>query len=200
VVVLAGYDDTSALLADTHFEALQRASLDELATAMVSNHVPMPVNHHWHEIGPFDLPDLSWAGQRAIVRASRNMLEPHMVIGGISGLRRLAEDLPNWVQAEDLSWCARFGYQVIERRGTGGSNFRRLYAGFLDEMSAYLPALLDLDAVSRTWSIDGQWTELAGVFKEISETGDISLLRTAAGIVESIAEAEQALFRDLRTL
>ncbi len=30
-------------------------------------------------------------------------------------------------------WCARFGYQVIERRGTGGGNFRLMYSRFLDE-------------------------------------------------------------------
>ncbi len=30
-------------------------------------------------------------------------------------------------------WCARFLFQVIERRGTGGGNFRLMYSRFLEE-------------------------------------------------------------------
>ena len=37
-------------------------------------------------------------------------------------------------QVEDWQWCARFGYQVIERRGTGGGNFRLMYSRFLAEV------------------------------------------------------------------
>ena len=36
-------------------------------------------------------------------------------------------------EIEDWQWCARFGYQVIERRGTGGGNFRLMYSRFLAE-------------------------------------------------------------------
>jgi hypothetical protein len=48
-------------------------------------------------------------------------------------MEHLARTFGEWAQAPDWSWCARFAYQVIERRGTGGGNFRRLYARFLSE-------------------------------------------------------------------
>ena len=51
--------------------------------------------------------------------------------------RRCAGSRPRWAswpeQVEDWQWCARFCYQVIERRGTGGGNFRLMYSRFLDE-------------------------------------------------------------------
>lgn len=197
VVVLAGYDDRDALLADTHFEGLQRAAVDELAEAMVSNHFPFAVNNRWGQAEPFELPDLKAAGRRAIARTVRNMLEPAMTCGGVAGLRMLADDLVDWEGAEDLSWAARFGYQVIGRRGTGGGNFRRLYAGFLAEIASHIPEVANIKAAERTEAIAGQWTTLAGVLKEISETEDVALLETAADLVDGIADQEESLFRDL---
>lgn len=200
VVVLAGYQDDCVLLADTHFETLQKASLETLSTAMVSNHFPLPVKNHWREIPHFDLPDLGWAGRRAIARAARNMLDPQMAFGGILGMRTLASDLVDWGEAGDLGWCARFGYQVIEKRGTGGGNFRRLYADFLEEISAYLPAVRDLSAASQARAIAGQWTELAGILKAISEIKDVALLESAADLMDRIADAEKALFQSLQAI
>ncbi len=53
---------------------------------------------------------------------------------GLPALRRLAAEAADWPQqAEDWQWCARFAYQVIERRGTGGGNFRLMYSRFLEE-------------------------------------------------------------------
>ena len=56
---------------------------------------------------------------------------------GVSGLERFAAEVPRWHELArdeaDRAWCFRFAYQCIERRGTGGGNFRLLYARFLDE-------------------------------------------------------------------
>ena len=53
---------------------------------------------------------------------------------GLPALRRFAAEVGDWPEAaEDWQWCARFLYQVIERRGTGGGNFRRMYSRFLEE-------------------------------------------------------------------
>ena len=47
-------------------------------------------------------------------------------------LRRFASEVGDWPEeVEDWQWCARFCYQVIERRGTGGGNFRLMYSRFL---------------------------------------------------------------------
>ena len=50
------------------------------------------------------------------------MLEPTFgEFAGLPALERLAAEAGSWPEAvEDWQWCARFAYQVIERRGTGG--------------------------------------------------------------------------------
>ena len=122
------------------------------------------------------------------------MLEPeHGEIQGVPALRRLALDVESWPQeAKDWQWCARFAYQVIERRGTGGGNFRLLYADFLDYAAgrAGLPGLAPTVSAFRTLASD--WTDLSSIFLELSE-GDASgaLWRDAAARTAALADAEQ---------
>ena len=71
----------------------------------------------------------------AIERAATAMVEPEFrEFSGLDAVRRLSEEAGSWPEvAEDWQWCARFGYQVIERRGTGGGAFRLMYSRFLEE-------------------------------------------------------------------
>jgi hypothetical protein len=135
-VVLAGYDAEHAHLSDTAFEELQTTRLDNLALARHEQHPAYPLaGHLFHVPGGTALGELRDAAPRAIERAARNMLEPELEFQGIPALRRFAAEVAGWPEAaEDWQWCARFGYQVIERRGTGGGNFRRMYSRFLDEV------------------------------------------------------------------
>ena len=57
------------------------------------------------------------------------MVEPPLGdFEGLPAMRRFAAEVASWPEvAEDWQWCARFLYQVVERRGTGGGNFRRMY-------------------------------------------------------------------------
>ncbi len=86
------------------------------------------------------------------------MLEPEFRdFSGLDAVRRLAAEAGSWPEvAEDWQWCARFGYQVIERRGTGGGAFRLMYSRFLEE-AGRPEAPLAADAAAA-------WTELAQAF------------------------------------
>jgi Butirosin biosynthesis protein H, N-terminal/Domain of unknown function (DUF4872) len=166
-VVLAGYDDELAYLSDTAFEQLQTTTLDSLALARHEQHPAYPLaGHLFHLPDDASLGDPRDAAPRAIERAAEQMLEP--VLGdfqGLPALRRLAAEVGEWPRAaEDWQWCARFGYQVIERRGTGGGNFRRMYARFLAE-AGYAEAELASEAADR-------WTSLADTFLAASESDD----------------------------
>ena len=83
------------------------------------------------------------------------MIEPPL--GEFEGLRRCAASPPrcgDWPEAaDDWQWCARFRYQVIERRGTGGGNFRLMYSRFLEE-AGYDDSSLAAEAAE-------DWTSLA---------------------------------------
>ena len=99
----------------------------------------------------------------AIERAATAMTEPEFRdFSGLDAVHRLAAEAGSWPEvAEDWKWCARFGYQVIERRGTGGGCFRLMYSRFLEE-AGRPEAPLAAEAAAR-------WTELAAAFQAASE-------------------------------
>ena len=135
-VVLAGYDDEVAYLSDTSFDELQTTRLENLAKARHGRHPIFPLDGHMLAAPPdAELSDPRAAAPAAIARAAKRMLEPAMApFDGMPALERFAAEVGQWPeQADDWQWCARFGYQVIERRGTGGGNFRLMYSRFLAE-------------------------------------------------------------------
>jgi Butirosin biosynthesis protein H, N-terminal/Domain of unknown function (DUF4872) len=163
-VVLAGYDDDVAYLSDTAFEDLQTTHLENLAKARHAQHPAYPLAGHMFSVpdgvAPHDPRD---AAPAAIQHAVRQMLEPDLGdYQGLPALRRLAAEVGDWPEtAEDWQWCARFNYQVIERRGTGGGNFRRMYSRFLEE-AGYEESALAAEAAER-------WSALAEALLAASE-------------------------------
>jgi hypothetical protein len=194
-VVLAGYDSEQAYLSDTSFEELQTTRLDNLALARHGKHPVYPLSGHlFHVPDGAVLVDLTEAAPRAVERAARGMLEPELgEYQGIPALRRFAAEVGEWPDAaEDWQWCARFTYQVIERRGTGGGNFRRMYAHFLDE-AGYGEVALASDAAER-------WTALAGALLAASESDapEPGLWSEVRDEAARALEAEERLWMALR--
>jgi hypothetical protein len=193
-VVLAGYDDELAHLSDTGFEALQTTRLENLDKARHSQHPAYPLSGHMFtvagEISPEQLRD---AIPAAIERAARAMVEPEFRgFSGLDAVRRLAAEAGSWPEvAEDWQWCARFGYQVIERRGTGGGAFRLMYSHFLEE-AGRPEAPLAADAADA-------WTDLAKAFYAASERDDpeASLWQKIDIAANRVAETEQRLWISL---
>jgi len=193
-VVLAGYDGEVAHLSDTGFEGLQTTQLENLARARASKHPAYPLEGHMFTVsGEIQFEQLQAAIPAAIERAARAMVEPEFrEFSGLDAVRRLAEEAGCWPEtAEDWQWCARFGYQVIERRGTGGGAFRLMYSRFLGE--ARRPeASLAADAAAR-------WTDLAMAFQAASESdsADPALWHDIDDAAQRVAEAEERLWDTL---
>jgi Butirosin biosynthesis protein H, N-terminal/Domain of unknown function (DUF4872) len=164
-VVLAGYDTEVAYLSDTSFDELQTTGLESLARARHGKHPVFPLQGHMFTVPEGEeLGDVRKASARAIARNARQMLEPPMgEYEGLPALRRFAAEVGEWPgHVDDWQWCARFCYQVIERRGTGGGNFRLMYSRFLEE-TGNEQAGLAAGAASR-------WTSLAAVLLAASES------------------------------
>ncbi len=203
-VILAGYDDERAYLADTSFEELQSTSLASLAAARHERHPFYPLAGHMVDV-PGRAPsvaELRAHAPAAIERAAREMLEPGAIHGdpgraavqGLPALRRFAAEIGSWPEAAaDWAWCARFTYQVIERRGTGGGNFRALYGRFLEEVGRSEAAALSTRAAAL-------WSELAAQLHAASESDPDPARWTAiAAGAERILDAEQHLWEHLAT-
>ncbi len=193
-VVLAGYDDEVAQLSDTGFEELQTTRLENLAKARHSGHPAYPLEGHMFTVSDaVDREQLEAAIPRAIEQAAKEMVEPSWgEFAGLPAVERLAAEAGSWPEAvEDWQWCARFAYQVIERRGTGGGAFRPMYARFLEE-AGRAEAPLAADAGER-------WTELAEAFRLASESDEPEpgLWRDVGGASKQVAEAEIRLWSSL---
>jgi hypothetical protein len=193
-VVLAGYDEEVAHLSDTGFEQLQRTRLENLDRARHSQHPAYPLSGHMFTVtGEVSPERLREAIPAAIERAAQAMVEPEFRdFSGLDAVRRLATEASSWPEvAEDWQWCARFGYQVIERRGTGGGAFRLMYSRFLEE-AGRPEARLAADAAAA-------WSELAGAFHAASEREDAeaSLWRQIDVVANRVAAAEERLWASL---
>ena len=193
-VVLAGYDEEVAHLSDTGFEQLQTTRLESLDRARHSEHPAYPLaGHMFTASGEISPERLREAVPATIERAARAMVEPELRgFSGLDAVRRLAAEAGSWPEvAEDWQWCARFGYQVIERRGTGGGAFRLMYSRFLEE-AGRPEAVLAADAASA-------WTELANAFHAASERDDPepTLWRQIDAAANHVAEAEERLWTSL---
>jgi Butirosin biosynthesis protein H, N-terminal/Domain of unknown function (DUF4872) len=190
-VVLAGYDEELAHLSDTGFEELQTTRLESLDRARHSDHPAYPLAGHMFTVeGEVDPERIGEAGPAAIERAARSMVEPEFRdFSGLDAVRRLAAEAGSWPRAtEDWQWCARFGYQVIERRGTGGGAFRLMYSRFLEEAGRPEAPLAAAAATA--------WTELAEAFRAASEHDepDPGLWRRIDTAANRVAEAEERLW------
>jgi hypothetical protein len=195
-VVLAGYDEAVAQLSDTGFEQLQTTRLENLAQARHSGHPAYPLEGHMFTVTEaLDRGQLEAAVPRAIERAAREMVEPTWEeFAGLPAVERLAAEADAWPEvAADWQWCARFAYQVIERRGTGGSAFRLMYSRFLEE-AGRPEAPLAAEAAAR-------WTDLAEAFRAASESDQPEpALWDAVGFAATgMADAERRLWTALAT-
>ncbi len=190
-VVLAGYDGEVAYLSDTAFEELQITRLENLARARFEQLPVFPLAGHMFTLADgAELGDLREAIPRAVNRNARQMIDPPMgEFEGLPALRRFAAEVGEWPrEVEDWQWCARFCYQVIERRGTGGGNFRLMYSRFLEE-AGYEQAPLAADAAAR-------WTSLAEALlaaSELDEPGAEAWARVSAAAAE-VLDAEERLW------
>jgi butirosin biosynthesis protein H-like/uncharacterized protein DUF4872 len=194
-VVLAGYDEEAAHLSDTAFEELQTTRLENLDRARHSGHPAYPLEGHMFTVADaVDRAELEAAAPRAIERAAREMLAPSWgEFAGLPAIERLAAEAGAWPEAAaDWQWCARFAYQVIERRGTGGGAFRPMYSRFLAEAGREAEAPLAAAAGSR-------WTELAEAFREASEGDDPAPApwRRVDAAAGAVLEAERRLWTRL---
>jgi len=193
-VVLAGYDEEVAHLSDTGFEQLQTTRLENLDRARHSDHPAYPLAGHMFTVAGEVSPErLREAVPAAIERAAKAMVAPEFRdFSGLDAVRRLAAEAGSWPEvAEDWQWCARFGYQVIERRGTGGGAFRLMYSRFLEEAGRAEAPLAAAAAAA--------WTDLADAFRAASECDqpDPCLWRQIDTTANRVAEAEEHLWTSL---
>ena len=202
VLLCVGVDGDEVVLSDSEFDERQRVTTDALRKAWGSDHGFAPLDNHWLAVTDPDLGrDVPTAARDAVDRTTELMLAPERTgwdTQGVEGIERFAEELPAWHELDDADWCARFAYQNIERRGTGGGAFRRLYADFLAQVEADVD--VPAGSADRLHGIADDWTALAGTLKDASEADESerrTLFERAGEEASDLADRERAFFEDL---
>ncbi len=200
-VVLIGFDDEAgeALLSDSEWEAPRSVPIASLSRSRSSDVPPYPMANRWCVIAP-DAPlrPLSDAVPVALRKNAAAMLSPpEGDLSGVAGMRRAAGELVRWPDmTEEWAFAARFAYQVIEKRGTGGGFFRRLYARYLEEASSPCPRVGAAGLPKTMVALADGWTAIAARLKGISESRDRSGFREVSDALLGQAEAEEAFWRE----
>jgi hypothetical protein len=201
--VVVGYDDDAETvwIADRKFDDYQQCSYQELARARNAPDYPMTCNNQYGELsGKMELRQpLAAAVRAALARNAKEMLEPTAEVpAGIPAMRALAAEFPEWSDIGDWSWAARFGYQVVIKRGAGGHFFRSLYADFLRESATLVPEIAAELPAGRMHEIAARWCDLAAVLKDQSERDECEpdLFARAGRIAADLADAEERFFGD----
>jgi len=200
-VVLFGFDDEAgeALLSDSEWDAPQSVPIASLSRSRSSDIPPYPMSNRWCVVAPDGpLRPLSEAVPAALRKNAFAMLSPaEGDVSGIAGMRRTAGEMPRWPDVT-VEWvfAARFAYQVIEKRGTGGGFFRRLYARYLEEASSAFAPIGAAGLPRKMVAVADGWTEVAARMKGISESQDRAAFEAVSETLLRQADTEEAFWRE----
>lgn len=170
-ILVTGYDETSKTIqiSDNEFNDIQLVGYDDLKKARHPLNTIFDVRNNWFDIKVLDELTPFEVSIPIAVRGQANILLSGPDYFGISAIDCMAREIMDWEKADDWKWCARFSYQVIEKRGTGGGGFRKQYAEFLREAAPFF-SVIKKDGLVDLMEEDAKaWTDLALTFKDISE-------------------------------
>ncbi len=204
-VLVVEVADDRVTVSDSEFETVQTVGRGAFDRAWSSTEGFGPLDRRWLAVeDPSPTVATPAATRAAVSLAATTMLEGGEGWGcqGVAGIEAFAAALPDWNDLPDPRWTARFAYQNVERRGTGGGAFRRLYADFLASLG---PAVgLDRGLAGRMRDVADDWSALGDTLRTASERDDDAARRDdfedAAAQAEAIAATEASLFADLEEM
>jgi hypothetical protein len=204
-IILFGFDDEAgvAILSDSEREEPQEVTVASLTMSRSSSVPPYPMENRWCVVRPEgQMRPLPEAIPLALGKNASEMLSPEQEgAAGVSGMRRMAEEITRWPgMTQDFAFAARFGYQIIEKRGTGGGLFRRLYARYLEEAALHYPAVEAPGLAGKMVPLADGWTEIAAGLKGISESGDPGAFSRVSDLLLRQADREEAFWREVASL
>jgi hypothetical protein len=178
-VTIAGYEpgaskDTSYFyLSDYAWTDLQKVSFAEMELARASDAGQTPPDNLFYT---FIFPEKTFSIEEAIRSGIRlniqTMLKPWFPVFGIPGLEKFCSRILTWkrtMKEELLKQNLNMTYMMMEVVGTGGGNFRRIYARFLRQASAILESKTLLEAFDSYRRLGDCWKEIAYLIKESAE-------------------------------
>jgi hypothetical protein len=177
-VTIVGYDaeKKQAILSDYLWNEPQIVSWEELEKARGSEAGQMPAeNLFFTFLLPEKIIPLETAVLNGISLNVQAMLHPWYEVLGLSGLKKFCTRVLSWPRFMPEAMAmknAQMTYMMMEVVGTGGGNFRRLFARFLREAEPLLGEPRMAEACQHYARLGNLWKEIAYLLKE--SAGDIT--------------------------
>ncbi|RSM57484.1 lantibiotic ABC transporter [Amycolatopsis sp. WAC 01376] len=199
---LYGYDEERAFLVDTAQQGGSvSASLESLEGARGEKGPMTAKNRSFTLRADEPLKPLSGVVRDAVRANAAEFLDPPIANLGYRGIGKAATQVRKWLDrssdpARDLPQAA----VLMERAGTGGALFRRIYRDFLEECTAFVDDAGLRTAYEKYREITPLWTEVAHLFAQAGETGDARHLADASAVLSELAQREQEAMTALATV
>ncbi|WP_410584109.1 BtrH N-terminal domain-containing protein [Amycolatopsis sp. lyj-108] len=199
---LYGYDEENAFLVDTAQQGgSESTSLESLERARGEKGPMTAKNRSFALRADEPLKPLSGVIRDAVRANAAEFLAPPIANLGYHGIGKAAVQVRKWLDrsgdpARDLPQAA----VLMERAGTGGALFRRIYRDFLEECTAFVDDAGLRTAYEKYREITPLWTEVAHLFTRAGETGDARHLADASAVLSELAQREQEAMTALATV
>jgi hypothetical protein len=204
-VTIVGYEEGETpeksffYLSDYVWNDLQKVSYVEMEKARASNVGQTPPDNLFYTFyfpkKTLPLEDAIRSGIRLNVQT---MLKPWFPVFGIAGLEKFCTRILTWkktMKEDMLLQNLNMTYMMLEVVGTGGGNFRRMFARFLKQASQLLEEE-ELMSVFKLYRRLGDcWKEIAYLIKESAENPDKGLwtdTKKTQLLLDEILETEKA--------
>ena len=159
---------SQVFVSDTERPGLIPVPLEKLADSRFSTSEPFVHYGNMYaplridaEVSPLSIRRAIFDNASSLMRGNRH--------SGLAALNTWIAELARWAADPNWRWNLRFAYQVIEKRGTGGSGFRTIYSEFLEEAQIHLPQVERGGVVRKMRASAAAWSDLAAVLKAGSE-------------------------------
>ncbi len=201
-LIVYGKEGEEYLISDPVFEAPVRSDAASLRKARFVKGVMAPKGFLYYPVEVPETIDYATLIPKAVKKTAKIMLKTPVPIAGVRGIKALARTIGK-LEGKDRRYAKLFLGHIVrmqEEIGTGGAGFRFIYASFLEEAGNLIGSALLKEASAQMTEVGDRWREFAlmvatAIRSKKSATIDYAALQAK---LESIADAEAAVYRNLR--
>lgn len=207
--VMVGYDleKKVAYLLDHRWSEVIEISLDQLAEARCSKNSPVnPRNGYKAIVLPNYESDLNYEIEQAIKINIHRMKYPFAFKMGLDGIKMFSKECKRWgdvLTEKEKIETSKMATVFLEKLGTGGGNFRRMYSRFLKEASKITGEERFIDVSKDYMKLFHKWREVIGYMEASSldvTKGIFSKEKEVDNTLQSIVELEFEAIRKLEDI
>ena len=190
VITVWGYNKEKEIfyITDTDRKEVINVSFENMRSARYNKNGFIALNGNMFQPTKIRFPaDLDQIILQSIKYNSKCITDTSYEFQGITALEKWENEIYDWQKLKDFKWTARFTYQILEKRGTGGSAFRLLYSRFLKEAIEFLPQIKINKLDAQMVNLAAEWKKLAMTLKKASEadTPDIACIKKQINTVKN---------------